>query len=182
MAIQAENIPVRIPEGVARAENAPSRDTEIESDAQLETDLFALIGKMEHVQIELTTEKKHKRPMAAMRVGRELIENVFLFAYNRLESESQAMAFNRAQNIYNITFALGERLNKLSRRELEALSDDGHPQPSSIRAEYRMVGEKIALVLAEYFELMIAQFQDSQKPEQWRSTFQVFLDDLLQRW
>ena len=182
MAIQAENIPVRLPDGVARAESVPSRNTATESDTELENDLFALIGKMEHIQIELTTEKKHRRPMTAMKVGRELIESVFLFAYNRLESESQAIVFNHAQNIYNITFALGERLNKLGRRELEAISDDGNPQPSSIRAEYRMVGEKIALVLAEYFDLIATQFQDKQKPEQWRSTFQVFLDDLLQRW
>lgn len=166
-----------------KTEPMPPNTNDAVRDQALEADLLNLMLTLEQFVAALSEERKrHKRPLGAMKLTRDLIERVFLFADGRLDPGAQAVAFERTQAVYNTSIILSVRLERLSRKELEAFYQEPVPEPSPVFHDYRQTGRALEAALGEYFHLFALGFRSPEKASQWDSTFRVFLDDLISKW
>ncbi len=156
--------------------------TEIEQDSNLETNLIMLLSKLEQLQAKLAQEKTQKRPVQALRVFTEIINEVAAFGEaNPPHTSKHAPLMEVLSSVsekYAATQLLRVENNRLSTNIVTQLYQRWTDDVAKRRETFMEISQGLLDVLETYFTHLMVFFNAPILATQWQETCQLFLSEL----
>jgi hypothetical protein len=157
---------------------------ELQQDAALENNLTYLLSRLEHSRAQLAEGKISNRPMQALALLAEMVNEVVAF------SEKQPFSDGYANSLAKILDQVGGKNprahllqaehNRLAAQTVSNLYKNWNGDAYSRRQTFQQVAGGIVAVQELYFSLLINHFHAAAIAKSWKETADLFLTDLGQ--
>jgi hypothetical protein len=150
-------------------------------DADLETGLFALMGRLEQTLQRLESGGDPARRHAAVDCGKEMLVELLDFAETQFPPEAVDELLARAGDLHDATKQF-DRMVKHSWSGFAGFFGLKVAAAEGADEAYTRLGRDFRDLFADCFAKFVARFHAADKAQEWQSSCDVFLGDLSRKW
>jgi hypothetical protein len=150
-------------------------------DAELEREMFQLMGQLEQILVRMDTVGESKRLSGSIEIAKEILVELVEFSEQRFKKEPLNPLINQVCDFHEHTKRFEKLLGGQSWNGFAALIGIKLTYSDEAKAMFQELGRDLIEVIGGFFQLFESRFQSRSEASEWSASTQVFLDDLVRR-